>query len=550
MLSRRAQLAGAAVVTAAALALTAPSGGVTAVRHDHFGPVPQSARHKPAPGKKGATTMTPNGMKARWVVEENERPGTTHWEIPPGTTGSIAGFASTTYAAHGDHVTLYVSTSARRLHVEAYRMGYYQAKGARLVWRSPEVSGRRQLPCPRRAGTNMVACDRWKPTLTFKITNAFVPGDYLLKLVGSSGQQSYVPLTVWDPTSTATYVLKSDVYTWQAWNLYGGYDFYGGPGTCPSGVYPECNRARVVSFDRPYDYGDGAGDFLSSEYPLVRFVEQAGLDVTYVTDVTVEQHPALLRAHRTMMSLGHDECWSLTERLAADSAEAHGVNMIFFGASAILRHVRLQASPSGADREEVDYRDSAADPLDGKGNPLEVTGNTWGSPPANWPEIGFVGEQYVGYLLSGAEPRPLVAARGAPEWILRGTGLRPGSAVPGVVTGDLDEFDPGDHPGDLEILMHSPLSLSDAMSETGSEQGFLYADTTYWTDPKTGAGIFDSGMTSWIASLTPCSPGARYCPAPVTRRITGNLFALFGRGPAGRFEPSVPNFRQVYGPNA
>jgi hypothetical protein len=26
--------------------------------------------------------------------------------------------------------------------------------------------------------------------------------------------------------------------------------------------------------------------------------------------------------------------------------------------------------------------------------------------------------------------------------------------------------------------------------------------------------------------------------------------ALFGRGPAGRFRPSVPNWRQVYGPNA
>ncbi len=551
MLRRGTTIICAAVVIMTGLALTTPSANALVVRRDHTGTADQNTPHRPLPGMKSPVkTMTRDGVQARWVVEENKRPGTTDWEIPSHTPGTIAGFASTTYAASDDHVTLYVSTTAKRLHVDAYRMGYYQGKGARFVWRSPEVSGRRQPTCPRTAGTNMVACDNWTPTLSFKITSAFVQGDYLLKLVGSDGQQSYVPLTIWDPTSTATYVVKNDVYTWQAWNLYGGYDFYGGPGTCPAGVYPPCTRARVVSFDRPYDYGDGAGDFLGSEYPLVRFVEQEGLDVTYVTDVTVEQHPALLRAHRTMMSLGHDECWSLGERRAADSAASHGVNMIFFGASAILRHVRLQASPLGADHEEVDYRDSTADPLDGKGDPLEVTGNTWSSPPANWPEIGFVGEQYVGYLLPGAAPGPLVVARGASPWIFRGTGLRSGSRVPGVVTGDLDEFDPGDHPSNLEILTHSPVSLSDAMSETGVAQGFLYSDMTYWTDSASGAGFFDSGATSWIASLTPCPRGTRDCPATTTRRITGNLFALFGRGPAGRFQPSRANWRQVYGPNA
>jgi N,N-dimethylformamidase beta subunit-like protein len=43
-------------------------------------------------------------------------------------------------------------------------------------------------------------------------------------------RQSYVPLTVWDPASTATYVIKNDVFTWQAWNSCGGYDFCAGLG--------------------------------------------------------------------------------------------------------------------------------------------------------------------------------------------------------------------------------------------------------------------------------------------------------------------------------
>ncbi len=119
------------------------------------------------------------------------------------------------------------------------------------------------------------------------VTAAFVPGDYLIKLTAPGNRQSYVPLTIWDPASTATYVIKNDVFTWQAWNFYGGYDYYQGLGSCPPGVYPVCNRARVVSYDRPYAAEQGSGNFLGLEYPLVKWAEQHGLDVTYATDPTV-----------------------------------------------------------------------------------------------------------------------------------------------------------------------------------------------------------------------------------------------------------------------
>jgi hypothetical protein len=495
--------------------------------------------------KLDATFAGSYGVEARWVIAENRRKGTTAWEIATGHAKGIAGFATTTYAAQGDTVTLYVSTTASTFHVEAYRIGYYQGTGARLVWRSANVSGRAQPTCPLKTGVNMVACDNWTPTISFRITAAFVQGDYLLKLVGNGGQESYVPLTVWDPTSTATYLVKNDVFTWQAWNPYGGYDFYAGLGTCSADVYPLCSRARVVSYDRPYAYGKGAADFLGSEYPFIRFVEEQGLDVTYVTDVTLQEHPSIALHHKALLSLGHDECWDLTERRAAIAAEAAGVNMIFFGASAILRHVRLQASPLGTDREEVDYRDGSQDPLNNRGNPLNVTGNTWDSPPANWSEVGFVGENYVGFIEPGVKAVPFVVAD-ASAWIFKGAGLTNGSRIPGVIATDLDAFDSDDYPTNLEILGHSPVPLKDAISESGDEQGYLYSDTTYWTDSKSGAGIFDSGTTNWIPSLGACSPTASSCPAKTVGKITGNLLALFGKGPAGKYEPSQANWRQIY----
>ena len=505
---------------------------------------PKPKKHKVEP-PKNFTFAGPYGREASWVIAENKRPGTDAWKISKGASSDIDGFASKTYASDGTKVTLYVSTPAPFFRVEAFRMGYYQGKGARLVWESGEIPGHVKAPCLVTPGVNMVSCDRWAPTLKVAITSAFVQGDYLFKLVGSGNQQSYIPLTVWDPTSSATYLVKNDVYTWQAWNPYGGYDFYQGIGTCPSDVYPLCSRARIVSFDRPYGYGEGAGDFLGSEYPFVRFAEEHGLDVTYVTDVTVDEHPGILGHHKVLLSLGHDECWSLGERQAAAAAEHAGVNMVFFGASAILRHVRLQSSPFGPDREEVDYRDGSADPLNGKGNPLEVTGNTWSSPPADWSEVGFVGENYVGFVEPGVAPFPYVVAD-AGAFIFKGTGLADGSEIPGVIATDLDEFDSDDYPTDLQILGHSPVNLNDAVSEEGQLQGYLDSDMTYWTDPVSHAGIFDSGTTNWIPSLTPCPVTTAACPAAMVAKITGNLLALFGRGPAGRYEPSRANWQTVY----
>jgi len=99
------------------------------------------------------------------------------------------------------------------------------------------------------------------------VTEDFVPGDYLLKLISDGNAQSYVLLTIWDPSSTATYLVMNRSLVEQGWNAFGGYSFYQGEGRCilGSGPYPVCNRARVVSFDRPYA-ANGSSDFLDNEW--------------------------------------------------------------------------------------------------------------------------------------------------------------------------------------------------------------------------------------------------------------------------------------------
>ena len=204
---------------------------------------------------------------------------------------------------------------------------------------------------------------------------AWPPGDYLFKLVADGGQR-YMPLTVRDDASRAALVIQNDVTTWQAYNLWGGYDLYKGPEGSAA------TRSRVVSYDRPYDpAGEGAGDFLGNEYPLVRLVEALGLDVTYWTDLDLHEHPERLLAHRALVSLGHDEYWSTRMRRGAEAARDHGVNLAFLGANAVFRHIRLQPSPLGPDREEVNYKPwSARDDPAWRTDPAQVT-TDWREPP-------------------------------------------------------------------------------------------------------------------------------------------------------------------------
>jgi hypothetical protein len=265
-----------------------------------------------------------------------------------GPADAIQGWADHVSAAADERVRLYVSTTAPRFRVRAYRMGWYGGRGARLVWRSEPLPGRRQPSPVRTPGTNMIAT-HWRPSLVIAIGPAWPPGVYLLKLDAATGQR-YVPLTVRDDTSRAALVVQDAVTTWQAYNRWGGRSLSLGPDGSLT------TRSRVASFDRPYAAEQGAGDFIGNELPLVRLVESLGLDVTYWTDVDLHRHPERLIAHRALVSLGHDEYWSTRMRRGAEAARAHGVNLAFLGANAVYRHIRLRPSPAGPDRKEVNYK--------------------------------------------------------------------------------------------------------------------------------------------------------------------------------------------------
>jgi hypothetical protein len=83
----------------------------------------------------------------------------------------------------------------------------------------------------------------------------------------------------------------------------------------------------------------------------------------------------------------------------------------------------------------------------------------------------------------------------------------------------------------VEVLTHSPVTCH------GKHD---YSDATYYSAPG-GAGVFATGTIAWIVDLDPKCTAAD-CPGPVLIKVTENLLAAFGSGPAGKIHPSTSNY--------
>ncbi len=476
------------------------------------------------------------------IVAENRKPGHAWWVSTPQNAGDIEGFADRVSAVAGDHVVLFVNTKSPQFHVEAYRMGYYHGAGGRLVWQSPQVTGIRQA-APVIGPNNMIEC-QWQPSLTVDIGHGWPPGAYLLKLVGTSSEQQFIPLCIRDDASDAAVVIQSSVTTWQAYNRWGGYSLYYGnnngtlsyvhaPG---DGDYE--HRARIVSFDRPYDHdwASGAADFVGNELPVIFQAERLGLDVTYWTDVDLHARPQLLTQHKALVSLGHDEYWSTPMRQGAASALNSGVNLAFLGANACYRQIRFQDSPVGPNRQQICYKDATEDPMHGVNDAL-VTVN-WPQAPVSRPESLLIGSTYQDVAAQAD-----MVISDAESWLLVGTGLTAGQTLSQVVVGEFDRYVPGSPgPTNLDVVAHSVVP----------NRGNNYSDVTWYTTPQ-GGGVFASGNASFVGNLVNCPlipPNVLPEPNPATsaalQRLMVNLYSVIGRGPGSTAQPSKGNWQAVY----
>ncbi|MGO4462792.1 N,N-dimethylformamidase beta subunit family domain-containing protein [Streptomyces sp. M-16] len=484
------------------------------------GPKPDGSASAPAPGA---------GFD---VHAENARPGNADWHVTKaGPARAIEGFADRVSVLPGESFGLHVSTTAPRFTVSAYRMGWYGGARARLVWRSEALPGVRQPEHTVEPGTRMVRT-RWPRTASVD-TKGWPEGCYLLRLDAQGGEgQRFVPVTVRSAATAGRTVIVNAVATWQAYNRWGGYGSYDGP----SGGY--ASRSLAVTFDRPYEYDDGAGLFLVYEAPLVALAERLGIPLAYTTTTDVAREKRLLEGASAVLSPGHDEYWSPEQRAHFTAARDAGTNIAFLGANCCFRRIRLEASDLGPDRTVVCYKSSYdQDPGFKRGHPATVD---FRSPPAADPESSLLGVIYDGYPVDA----PYVVTNPG-HWLFEGTGAKAGDSFAHLVGVEYDKVNTGfPTPRPIEILAHSPVVCEGRPS---------HQDSAYYTVPG-GAGVFATGTMRWVEALDASGDGrgganhgldAR--AGALTTRVTENLLRVFAAGPAGRSRPARDNVKEVYG---
>jgi hypothetical protein len=325
----------------------------------------------------------PCGANSNPIVCENSKPGTPigDWYAED-SWGDIEGFTTKVSVQAGETLQLKVqSPSAYKLSI--YRLGYYGGDGARLMPTSPTASfpAKTQSPCLHDTATGLVDCGNWTVNATWQVPADAVSGVYLAMLDQGNGDGSGFepyPFVVTNDNSHSDVLVQTSDQTWQAYNTWGGQDVYYGGGPAPDG------RAYKVSYNRPLSIA-GDNGLLSTEFPMIQWLERNGYDVSYASGLDVSTKPSILLNHKMFMSSGHDEYWNQPQWNNVMAARKAGVNLAFFSGNEAFWRTRYEPSISSdatANRTMVTYKMTkmAMTPPNGVADPSGQWTGTWMDP--------------------------------------------------------------------------------------------------------------------------------------------------------------------------
>lgn len=284
------------------------------------------------------------------VVTENALPGSpsSQWDISGAGDLSIQGFATDISVNRGQTIYFKINTDASAYVIDIYRLGYYQGNGARLVGTGTITAMLPQVQPPPLTDpvTGLIDCGNWSESAHWDVPAAAVSGIYIAKLTRTdNGGASHIVFVVRDDSGTSDLFFQTSDATWQAYNVYGGNSLYTGSTSYPGG------HAAKVSYNRPFITRAGGGgggaeeDWLfNAEYPMVRWLERNGYDVSYTTCVDADRYGSLILNHKVFLSVGHDEYWSGQQLDNVTAARDAGVHLAFFSGNEIYWKTRWEPS--------------------------------------------------------------------------------------------------------------------------------------------------------------------------------------------------------------
>jgi len=439
-----------------------------------------------------------------------ERPSTAAWWASPLADGAVE--------LYGDRISL-LPGERIRFHVHSRDGLPYELR----LWR---LDGTRDgatriacgAACERRRGvvqppaeidpeTNEIRAP-WSATDALRVGRDWPSGYYIAQavLLGGprQGTSAYAPFIVRRAASSAPapILLEIPMSTAAAYNEWGGMS-----------AYTNHAWSDVVSLDRPFRNG-----LLGGEYGLLRFLMRHGFAFDVQTDLDTARDPGSLLRHRLVLVGGHDEYWTQSTSDAFYVANKAGVNLGFFGANIGYWRTRLERDGRSIAIYKRDRRD-----------PLGVTGYFRDTHP----ECQLLGVQHQGGDLSWSGGAYTVTAEGATHRWMRGSGLRPGDQLPGLVSVEVDT-----QPLWQELIGQTcpsrPVTVLFRRDMGGETRGDARA-VTYVA--RSGARIFSAGSLNFVAGID--GLGVRMSGAPnyVDRRLVRFVLTML-RGMSGQAESS------------
>jgi hypothetical protein len=451
------------------------------------------------------------------IQQENQLPGITTWQVTnpapydPLTFRSpaIEGFAWTTSATAGERLSFSVSTTAPSFTADIYRLGWYQGKGGRLLQSITRLQGHFYVMPSTDPQTGLIEAN-WPVAFTVKVDPGWPSGIFIAKLTAATGEQSAIPFVIRSNRVSDFAFIHADS-TDEAYNSWGGKSLYDFNST-------EGHHAYKVSFDRPFLYNGGFQYLLNWEYPMIRWLESGGYDVSYLSTTDVENYPSLLQNHHGLLIVGHNEYWSKRMRENLEEAINKGVNLANFAADTMTWQVRYESSPSQENlppnRIIVCYKDAIADPFM-KQDTSQITVQ-FRQLPVNKPEQSLLGAMWAGDFNWGTSYDWIVAD--AANWIFAASGLKNGDHLPGLVGYEYDKVYPNfPVPQGDSILSSSPV-------HNIINNGFDMSNATVYT-AQSGARVFDAGTIQWSWGLD--GYGGHNVVNASAQKITKNILLNF-----------------------
>ncbi|WP_229068338.1 DUF4082 domain-containing protein [Actinoplanes sp. DH11] len=332
------------------------------------------------------------------IVCENSKKGTPkgEWDIDGAGDPNLQGFATDISVNAGARVDFKIKTDASEYTVDIYRLGYYDGDGARWIDDVAPVGKQDQKECVTNSATELTDCGNWAVSASWDVPADAVSGVYIARLHREDTDgSSHITFVVRQDASTSDLFYQTSDATWHAYNVYGGSSFYSGQAN---------GRSYTLSYNRPF--ADRASverrDFLfGAEYPMIRFLERNGYDVSYTTNVDSDRRGELIKNHKVFLSVGHDEYWSEKQRDNVEAARDAGTHLAFFSGNSVYWKTRYEPSRDGNNdpyRTLVSYKETWAN---AKIDPSDEWTGTWRdarfSPPSDGgrPENSLMGQMYM-----------------------------------------------------------------------------------------------------------------------------------------------------------